>query len=140
MNECYKRPNISDIWEDDIDYIMFIDENNSVNAINVVQKKLLDGKEINQNENIFTVTGCIFTKQAYFYAKQEFERLRNKYWNNTQYLNSKHGKYETVCFHSEDIRGRKKGFHRDILNDEQYDKFIIDLDQKNVTTKLYLLT
>ena len=57
---------------------MFIDENNSVNSINVVQKKLLTRQEINPNENIFTVTGCIFSKKDYIYAKQEFTKLKNK--------------------------------------------------------------
>ena len=128
MKNDYIRPNISDVWDRNVDYIMFIDENNSVNAINNVQKKMLIGEEVNPNENIFTVTGCIFSKKDYFYAKQEFEKLRKKYWKNMQYFNTKHNQFETVCFHTEDIKGRKKAFHRDVLNDKQYMDFIIDLD------------
>lgn len=32
----WKIPNKSDYWQDNEDYVMFIDENNSVSSINVV--------------------------------------------------------------------------------------------------------
>lgn len=124
----YEYPNMKDSWGDKTDYIMFIDENNSINSYNIVNKKLINGEDISPNENIFTVTGCIFTKEKYNEAKIKFNNLRNKYWKDGMYYNSKKKIFETVCFHSEDIRGRKKAFHNEILNDMVFNNFLKDLD------------
>ena len=121
-------PNKFDCWSNFNNYIMFIDENNSVSSINIVQKRILANEEISQNENIFTVTGCIFSKPNYEKAIFLFDELRNKYWRNGKYYNSKKGIDEIVCFHTEDIRGRKKAFHKEVLDDDKYYKFIVDLD------------
>ena len=125
----YEYPNMKDNWDNTTDYIIFIDENNSINSYNIVNKKLINGEEISPNDNIFTVTGCIFIHEKYDEAKYKFNDLRNKYWKDGKYYNSKKNKYEVVCFHSEDIRGRKKAFHNEILNDVQFNNFINDLDQ-----------
>lgn len=125
----YDRPNYSDVWQSNVDYVMFIDENNSVDAINRVLKKIHTGEDISPNENIFTVTGCLFSPYNYKLAKENFDKLRNKFWHNGKYYNPKTKMDETVCFHSEDIRGRKKAFHKDALKEELYDSFIIELDK-----------
>lgn len=127
----YKNPNTSDVWEDNIDYVMFVDENNSVSAINKVKEKLFNNEEISPNENIFTVTGCIFSRISYNNAKIKFNNIRNKFWNNGKFYNPSpnHECFETVCFHSEDIRGRKKAFHIEALQQNQYEKFIFELDK-----------
>lgn len=124
----WNNPNKSDIWENNVDYVMFIDENNSVSSVDIVKKKLFNSEEISPNENIFTVTGCIFNKTDYSNAKNEFDKLRKKYWNNGMYHNPKKNRYEQVCFHSEDIRGRKKAFHKDVITDDKYHEFITELD------------
>lgn len=108
---------------------MFIDENNSISSINVVAKKLFNNENITPNENIFTVTGCIFSNSDYIFARKKFNDLKLKYWKNGKYYNNKKDELETVCFHSEDIRGRKKAFHKECISDENYSNFIIDLDK-----------
>lgn len=134
-------PNQSDYWQKNENFIMFIDENNSASSINVVKKKLLGNEEISPNENYFTVTGCIFSKENYLIARYKFDELRNRYWKDGKYLNSK-GEYETVCFHSEDIRGRKKAFHNEILSEEKYNNFIVDLDNimRDINYKIISIT
>lgn len=119
--------NNSDYWDKNIDYVMFIDENNSVSSLDIVKSKLLNKQEISPNENIFTVTGCIFDKKSYKELKKDFDLLRKKYWKNGQFKN-KYDKLEYVCFHTEDIKSRKKAFHKSILSEEEYNNFIIDLD------------
>ena len=104
----WRTPNKSDCWQSCEDFIMFIDENNSVSSINIVQKRIRNKEEISPNENFFTITGCIFSKVNYINAENKFDELRKKYWKEGKYYNSKKEIYETVCFHSEDIRGRKK--------------------------------
>lgn len=135
-------PNKCDYWQNNEDYFMFIDENNSVSSINVVQKRIVNKQEISPNENFFTITGCIFSKVNYKIAKEKLDELRNKYWENGKYYNSKKEIYETVCFHSEDIRGRKKAFHNEVLDKDTYDKFIIDLDNvlKELDYKIISIT
>lgn len=126
---CYDFPCTTDIWAKNDNYIMFVDENNSVNSVNIVKKKIESGEEISPNENIFTVTGCIFSHADYKDLSDKFKKLKNKYWKKGQYFNEKKSEFEMVCFHSEDIRGRKKAFHINCISNEQYDKFIIDLDK-----------
>lgn len=127
-DKWYTFPNMTDTWGNNNNYIMFIDENNSISSINIVKRKILNNEKISPNENIFTVTGCIFSHNDYYDASSKFKDLKNKYWNNGKYFDEKKKKYYPVCFHSEDIRGRKKAFHNTVLNDAQYNKFIIDLD------------
>ena len=125
----WRTPNKSDCWQSCEDFIMFIDENNSVSSINIVQKRIRNKEEISPNENFFTITGCIFSKVNYINAENKFDKLRKKYWKEGKYYNSKKEIYEVVCFHSEDIRGRKKAFHSEVLDKDNYDKFIVDLDK-----------
>ena len=149
-DKWYTYPNITDTWGKSDDYIMFIDENNSVNSINVVKRKISNNEKITPNENIFTVTGCIFSPENYHKASLKFQNLKNKYWSNGQYFDEKKQKNCHVCFHSEDIRGRKKAFHNTVLNTKQYNSFIIELDNVlnaceykiisiNINLKEYLL-
>ena len=128
-SKCYDFPNMTDVWGTGNDYIMFIDENNSVSSINIVKKKIINNEEITPNENIFTVTGCIFTHDNYYEATAKFKKLKKKYWNDGLYFDKKKQKMCPVCFHSEDIRGKKKAFHNTVLDAEKYNKFIIDLDK-----------
>lgn len=149
-SKWYNSPNMTDFWGKGNDYIMFIDENNSVNSINIVKKKILNNEEINPNENIFTVTGCIFSHDNYHQTATKIKEIKNKYWDEGKYFNEKKQKKLPVCLHSEDIRGRKKAFHPTVLNEQQYNDFIIDLDNTlkkceykvisiNINLKEYLL-
>ena len=120
--------NHADYWEKDIDYVMFVDENNSVSSLNNVKKKLLNNETISPNENIFTVTGCYFNKAEYKIIKERLDNLRKKYWKDGKY-NKSNNILEYVCFHTEDIKSRKKAFHKSLLPEEKYDEFISDLDK-----------
>lgn len=124
----WKTPNQSDYWQKNENYIMFIDENNSISSINIVKKRIINKEEISPNENLFTVTGCIFSKKDYVETKKQFDKLRYKYWDKGEYFDSKSKSNKMVCFHSEDIRGRKKAFHKEVISDKNYEKFIEELD------------
>ncbi len=126
---CYEKPTSSNTWENNVDYSMFIDENNSPSSLNVIKRKIVNHEEIDVNLSVFTVTGCIFAKNNYQLAKERFDKLREKYWNNGMWLNPKNNELEKVCFHSEDIRGKKKAFAIFKEDEKQYEHFIIDLDK-----------
>ncbi len=126
---CYDNPTISDVWEKKVDYIMFVDENNSPNSLNVIKEKLRNNDDVDINISIFTVTGCIFSKEDYIVARKKFDELRKKYWQDGKWYNPKKEEEEIVCFHSEEIRGKNKAFAIFKEDDEKYEHFIIELDQ-----------
>ena len=128
MTNWYYKPCFSDEWDKKIDYVMFIDENNCATAIDKVKEKILRNEQINPDENIFTVTGCYFSHENYLTAKKCFSLLRKKFWKDGKYYNEKAKNFQTVCFHSEDIRGRKKAFHKNEISEQNYELFIKELD------------
>ena len=77
MTNWYYKPCFSDEWDEKIDYVMFIDENNCATAIDKVKEKILRNEQINPEENIFTVTGCYFSHENYLTAKKSFGKMEN---------------------------------------------------------------
>ena len=65
-------------WRNDIDYAMFIDENGNSSKINSIFKKIMNNKNIDENDRYFTITGCVFTKENYQRAKKDIEKLKNR--------------------------------------------------------------
>ena len=115
------KPTKISIWNSDIDYVMFVDENGN-SDIKDILKRISKNQEIDINNNFFTITGVIFTKQQYITAKNKLNELKLKYWNNGTYLYKEN--YKKVCFHSREIRRREGAFDKKLIN---YDSFIIEL-------------
>ena len=100
---------------DNIDTIVFIDENNS----GILEKILRDRKngiEINEEDRFFVLTGCIISKKQYDLLNKRFDKLKNKLWKNGKYFNEKQQKEYKVCFHSSDIRRKVGCFQEKIVN------------------------
>ena len=72
-------------WEPDIDYVMFIDENGNNTKISDIYNKIKNNNEISVDERYFTITGCIFIKEAYVLLNDKIRTLKNKYWNDGYY-------------------------------------------------------
>lgn len=115
------RPTEIKNWENDIDYVMFIDENGD-NDISRILKLISQRKDIDINDKFFTVTGCIFTKKEYIEAKKELNILKSKFWNNGTF--DYDGKIQKVCLHSREIRKRIGPFNSSIIN---YSEFMNEL-------------
>lgn len=118
-----KKPTKIKKWEKDIDYVMFVDENGNSDVKDIL-KCISKNQEIDINNNFFTVTGVIFTKQQYFIAKNKLNELKLKYWKNGTYLYNE--KYKKVCFHSREIRRKTGAFDKKLID---YDNFIIELSE-----------
>ena len=58
MKEWKTRPTDITLWENEIQYILFVDENNGDNVAQIA-KKLKQKKEISPDERFLTLTGCI---------------------------------------------------------------------------------
>lgn len=145
MNKFKKNNNWHDYpqeikhWNKDIDYIMFIDENRNGGKITNTLKKIINNDEINENDKYFTITGCIFEKKEYEKAKIEFTKLKNKYWKNGMYYDTKDKIEKYICFHSREIRRHDKAFNDEIIN---HNKFLADLTEtlNNTNCKIISVT
>lgn len=111
-------------WEPDIDYVMFIDENGTSEKITDIIKKITNNTEIDDNEKYFTITGCIFTKENYVSLNDNMRLLKNEYWNNGYYYDTRYKQSRYVCLHSRDIRRHDGAFNDSIIS---YSDFMNDL-------------
>ena len=134
MSKWYDKPTKILEINDNIGYIMCIDENGGSNNLTYVLKQIMNGKQISEDDKYFTITGCIFTKEDYYNSKNEFNVLKNKYWKDSIFYDKKLGK-RRVCFHSRDIRKHNGCFNDNVIN---HDEFMIDLSNtmKNIKCKI----
>lgn len=113
---------------------MFIDEN-GMSYITHILKKIMKGKEILEEEKIFTVTGVIFTKPSYRIAKDEINTLKNRYWKKW-YFEYK-DKLQKGCFHSREMRRGSGPFNYTLIDYETFmeelSSTISDLDYKIIS-------
>lgn len=134
MSKWYDKPTKILSMKKDIDYVMCIDENGSSN-LTYVLKQISNEKEIGEDDKYFTITGCIFTKEEYMNSKKIIKLLKNKYWENGMFYDSKLKREKAVCFHSRDIRKHNNCFNDSIIN---YNEFMSDLTNtmKNIKCKI----
>lgn len=125
MVEWRNRPTDIRLWEENLEYVLFVDENNSDN-VKQITKKIQENKQISDNERYFTLTGCLIPSEDYEILKEEFDFIKNKYWVNAKYLYEKIQQEKIVCFHSREIRNRTNAFN---MPDDRYKEFIIDLSK-----------
>jgi len=130
------RPTKIDNWEKGIDYVMFVDENGNSDITSTL-KNITQRNPIDINDKYFTVTGCIFAKKDYITAKNEIDKLKNKYWENGFYQYK--GNHQKVCLHSRDIRKRIGPFSPTLIN---YNDFMNDLSNlmSNLNYKIISVT
>jgi len=122
----YEYPQKIKRWGPNIDYVMFIDENGNGGQITDIFNKIINTEDIDDNSRYFTITGCIFEKTEYFCSKKEIQNLKNKYWNNGMYYDTKDKKNKCVCLHSREIRRHDKAFNDKLID---YSSFINDLSK-----------
>ena len=135
MSKWYDKPTKLLSIGKDIDYVMCIDENGSSSNLTYVLKQISNEKELSEDDKYFTITGCIFTKKQYLDSKKLIKTLKNKYWNNGVFYDTKLNKEKAVCFHSRDIRKHDNCFNDSIIN---YNEFMIDLSNtmKDIQCKI----
>lgn len=135
MSKWYDKPTKILSMKKDIDYVMCIDENGSSSNLTYVLKQISNEKEISEDDKYFTITGCIFTKEEYMNSKRIIKSLKNKYWENGMFYDSKLKREKCVCFHSRDIRKHDNCFNDSVIN---YNEFMIDLTDtmKNIRCKI----
>ena len=135
MDKWYNKPIKIFSMKRDIDYIMCIDENGSSSNLTYVLKQISKEKDLSEDDKYFTITGCIFTKEEYMNSKKLIKSLKNKYWNNGMFYDTKSKKEKAVCFHSRDIRKHNNCFNESIID---YNEFMLDLSNtmNNIQCKI----
>lgn len=108
MIEWTEKPIMQRNWNSNIDYVVFLDENNCEDMTNIANK-ISRNIPVTNDEKFFTLTGCIISKAEYAKLRNDFLDLKNKYWVNGKYTN-KYEKQSYVCFHSNDIRRKQLPF------------------------------
>lgn len=131
----YDKPTKIRQLNNEIEYIMCIDENGSSNNLTYILKQISNDKEVAEDDKYFTITGCIFKKQDYMNSKYAIKELKNKYWKDGMFYDSKQKRDKAVCFHSREIRKHDNCFNDSLIN---YNKFILDLTDlmKNIECKI----
>lgn len=135
----YEYPQSINSWNNDIDYVMFIDENGNTGKIQDIFNKIINKKEITNDEKYFTITGVIFEKRDYSIMRNNVRKLKEKYWENGIYYDTKKDKNKYVCLHSREIRNHTGAFNDKLIN---YNDFIIDLSNilENINCKIISVT
>lgn len=118
------------LWKNEIDKIMFVDENNTA-TLKHIAKKIKDNQPIEKIERFFTLTGCVIDEPNYLKLKEEFEFVKLKYWENAEFYYKKREKNCKVCFHSREIRRKQNAFS---MPDRTYNSFLQDLS--NIIQKI----
>lgn len=111
-------------WGPNIDYVMFVDENNSVDKQQFIYKKIINKIPISDDEKYFTITGIIFDKSNYSKMRNDIRKLKNTFWPNGFYYDTKFKETRYVCLHSRDIRRHNGAFNDKVIN---YDSFMLEL-------------
>lgn len=135
----YDYPQKIKSWSCDFDYVMFVDENNSVDKQQLVYKKIINNMPISNDEKFFTVTGCIFEKSNYSKMRNDIRKLKNKFWENGFFNDTQFNESRYVCLHSREIRRHDKAFNDKVIN---YTDFINELSivLENVECKIISIT
>jgi hypothetical protein len=128
------RPTSIDEWPTDIDYTIFIDENNDPNLKSIVNK-INNNEEISNIERYFTITACVIGKGNFIAAKKNITQLKNNYWRDGKFTYS--SKVKRVIFHSREIRNKAKAFSPRTIN---YNKFLDDLTDFISSTQMYIIS
>ena len=126
MAEWYLHPLKIDEWNEEIDCVMFIDENGSSGRIQDIYNKIANNQEIDNDNKYFTITGCIFENSEYIKSSNNICNFKEKYWNKGYYFYTKTNDYKYVCLHSREIRRHDGAFNDSLIN---HQKFIEDLSK-----------
>lgn len=97
-------------WDKNIDSILFLDENGTPSL-----------KNINNNNEWFTMTGIMFYKEHGYKSNKELNDLKGKYWKNGCFKDKK------VVLHSRDIRKKEGSFNPKMIDIESFKENLIQI-------------
>lgn len=135
----FEYPQQIKVWTKNIDYVMFIDENNSVDKQQLVYKNLVNNKPISDDDRYFTITGCLFEPKGYSKMRNDIRKLKDEIWGDGFYYDSKAKESRYVCFHSRDIKRHDGAFNDSIINHALFTDKLTEV-LKNIECKIISVT
>ncbi|MGI6492642.1 MAG: DUF3800 domain-containing protein [Pelotomaculum sp.] len=126
MDHWWLSPAIIENWSENIDYILFVDENNHAKQIKLAIKLVAERKSMSIDDRYFTVTGCSISRENFPEIRRKIIELKNNYWKDGFFLYKKGNRMKRVCFHSSEIRNRRSAFSPSEID---YESFIEDLSK-----------
>lgn len=113
----------------DCDYILMIDENGQSSNFKNIEKKIKNKQKLDETERVLCLTGVIISAEEYINnLKSSFNNLKEKYWENGNWFNSKRRRHEKIHFHSVDfgnIKNRRNCMR--LLSNKEMTNFVEDL-------------
>jgi hypothetical protein len=117
---------IKDDWPEDIDYMLFVDENNHPKQLKLAQRLAALGQPMSIHDRFFTVTGCAIHRPDFPVIRQGMVDLKNRHWPDGCFQCPRHNRTERVCLHSSGIRKREYPFSDDLINHEVFIRDLSD--------------
>lgn len=112
------RPKLIDNWDEDIDYIMAIDENGTTDLAGIRRKIMHEefgGPPVgNDPDRWFTITGAVMARTDFAAFRDAMVSIKEAYWQDGKYQ-YKQG-HRRVVFHSRDIRKKEGPFNPKFIN------------------------
>jgi hypothetical protein len=65
LDHWWLSPAIIENWSENIDYILFVDENNHAKQIKLAIKLVAERKSMSIDDRYFTVTGCSISRENF---------------------------------------------------------------------------
>lgn len=137
------RPTLIDMWEEEFDTIMAIDENgiNDLTRVkkiignDIIQSYLNKDKLMTPHDRWFTITGVIMEREHFPSFKDSINTVKYAYWNNGIFQYKK-GNYRVVL-HSREIRKREGPFNPKVID---YSGFMTDISSMIDNTNVKIIS
>lgn len=123
MSHWSECPLELEYWDENVDTIMAIDENGTIDLKGIMKNIVNIYNDINHDDRWFTITGVIMNKSDFPKFKEDINIIKYKHWEDGCF-NYKTGK-KRVVFHSREIRKKIGPFNPKII---KYDELIFDIN------------
>ncbi len=109
------RPTLIEDCPEDIDYVVFIDENGS-SEMKSIYKAIYEGVIPEDGNRYLNVCSIIMTKEEFFAARDRFTNLKKEFWPDGLFEDKRKGIVQRVCLHTKDISKKQGAFDKKIVD------------------------
>ena len=113
--DCFVSPHPFVGFGKTIKHIVCFDENGSSSELDYIRQTMAKGGQVDDNRRFFTLTGCLFSRDDFFFTDTLLRQLKKQHW---------HDESPDVLFHSREIRRKLGKFN---MSDKKYKAFIESL-------------
>lgn len=136
------EPTIITELNSNVDYVMTIDENGTSSNFKTLFDKVKRGETLSNNDRFFVLTGVILKRDELVKFYNQINQIKDKYWNNGCWFNTKKNRTEKVHFHVNEFRSytNRKNAFRELISRDIYDNFISDISDLIKVTEFKVIS